>query len=35
MKDTLLSAFVIFFPLLGTALLFRRTIRAELRNLNK
>jgi len=33
MKDLLLSAFVVFFPLLGTALLFFRTIRAELRNL--
>jgi len=35
MKNILLSLFVIFGPLLGTALLFARTFRAELRNLNK
>jgi hypothetical protein len=35
MKNLFLSAFVVFGPLLGTVLLFARTFRAELRNLNK
>jgi len=35
MKTLLLSAFVVFFPLIGTALLFWRTLRAELRNLGE
>jgi hypothetical protein len=33
MKNILLSAFVLFSPLLGTVLLFARTFRAELHNL--
>jgi hypothetical protein len=33
MKTPLLSALVIFGPLFGTALLFARTMRVELRNL--
>lgn len=33
MKTIILSAFVVFGPILGTALLFVRTLRAELRNL--
>jgi hypothetical protein len=33
MKTLLLSFFVVFFPLIGTALLFARTMRAELCNL--
>jgi hypothetical protein len=35
MKTLLLSFFVVFAPLLGCALLFVRTFRRELRNLNK
>jgi len=35
MKNILISFAVIFGPLLGTVLLFARTFRAELRNLNK
>jgi len=33
MKDLLISAFVVFGPLVGTALLFAPTMRAEFRNL--
>jgi hypothetical protein len=33
MKNILLSALVLFGPLLGTVLLFLPTVRAELRNL--
>jgi hypothetical protein len=33
MKTLLLSAFVVFFPLLGTVLLFLPTVRREWRNL--
>jgi len=32
MKDILLSLFVVFGPLGGTALLFARTVHSELRN---
>jgi hypothetical protein len=32
MKNLILSAFVVFFPLAGTAFLFARTFRIELRN---
>jgi hypothetical protein len=35
MKNLLLSFLVVFGPFAGTALLFARTMRAELRNLNK
>jgi hypothetical protein len=35
MKDTLISFAVIFGPLAVTAAMFHRTVRRELRNLNK
>jgi hypothetical protein len=35
MKNLILSAFVVFGPLLGAALMFLPTVRRELRNLNK
>jgi hypothetical protein len=33
MKTLIISAFVVFFPLVGTVLMFIPTVRRELRNL--